>query len=256
MSFMLKPVDEAESINESVVLYLPSSIGVSDGATYTGLDLANVAGIRSLKNKTIEDADVIARSNRAAGALGETFKEAMGELGMSLGIASNPFTNLAFEGMSPRTWSFEFKLISESEDEAKEIRDIENWFRKNMYAEKIGNLALRYPTLIRTQFWEGENESEYLPMIMDSYITSLAVTYNESNSMYHEKGAPIETSISLSLSENKTLTRRDLYQKGSLKSNRLGRDNVAKGDAVEDTTLKSQAIKEENRKVNQNEGPE
>ena len=127
--------------------------------------------------------------------------------------------------MTPRTWQFEFKLISESAEEAKTIKFIENWLRKNMYAEKIGDFSLKYPPMLRTQFWDGESESQFLPMIMDSFVTGLSVQYNESNSMYHDDGAPVETSISLSLSENKTLTKHDLYLQGSLEYNRKGRDD-------------------------------
>ena len=82
-----------------------------------------------------------------------------------------------------------------------------------MQSIKPGELSLKYPPVVRIQFWEGEMESNFLPMIMDSYITALAVTYNESGSMYHVDGAPVETSMSISLSETRALTQTDLYMK-------------------------------------------
>ena len=231
MSFALKQRGSTE-VGEMVFMYLPASIQVSDGASYSGIELGTVKGLRSLGKGTVNENDVAAKAISIAQQAGGPGAAGAAEFGMSQGLALNPFTNMAFEGMSPRTWSFEFKLLSESAEESMAIKNIENWFRKNMYAESIGDLSLKYPPMMRVQFWEGEAESKFLPMVMDSYVTGLSVSYNESNSMYHADGAPIETSISLSLSENKTLTKHDLYLKDSLEYNRAGRDD-SKSDATD-----------------------
>lgn len=250
MSFALKQRGSTD-VGEMVFMYLPASIAVSDGATYSGVDLGTVKALRAIGDGNIQATDVAAKSIELAKQSGVATLEAGAvEFGMSQGLAVNPFQNMAFEGMSARTWTFEFKLLSESAEEATAIKNIENWFRKNMYAVSHGSLSLKYPPMLRTQFWEAEEESKYLPMIMDSYITGLNVVYNESNSMYHPDGAPVETSISLSLSENKTLTRSDLYLDGSLEYNRKGRDE-----------MKSDATDKEQGKINDNaalatEGPQ
>ena len=229
MSFSLKQQGQAE-LGEMIFLYLPASLSSSDGASYTGVDLgvARQAGavrdeLKGTNKITDDDLAAVMLAKFKAG--GETLAAVAAEASIKSGLALNPFTNMSFESMTPRTWSFEFKMISESAEEAESIRNIENFFRKNMYPEKQGSLALRYPPQVRTQFWDGESESRFLPMIMDSYITSLDVTWNESNQMFHGDGAPVETSMSLSLSENRSLTRGDLYG-GNLEYNRGGRDNM------------------------------
>jgi len=233
MSFALKrhgdPTIDAKSI---VFMYLPASLAVSDGANYQGVDLGAARQAKAGGDFLMGKGDALNANDIAGKALsafklgGEVTAAAGAELSLKLGIALNPFTNIAFEGMTPRTWSFEFKMMSESAEEAKTIRDIENLFRKNMYARKAGQLSLHYPPVVRTQFWDGESESNFLPMIMDSYITALAVTYNESGSMYHDDGAPVETSMSISLSETRALTQSDLYMKENFQYNRTGRDDM------------------------------
>jgi hypothetical protein len=244
MSFGLKQRGNPE-VGEMIFMYLPTSIAVSDGASFSGVDLGANRALKSLKAGSTNENDVAAKAIELAGNVGGTLESAAVEFGMNQGVALNPFTNLAFEGMTPRTWQFEFKLISESAEEAKTIKFIENWLRKNMYAEKIGDFSLKYPPMLRTQFWDGEAESQFLPMIMDSFVTGLSVQYNESNSMYHDDGAPVETSISLSLSENKTLTKHDLYLQGSLEYNRKGRDDST-SDATDTGTEVNNALDENN----------
>lgn len=247
MSFQLKHDNNPKNMGQMVFLYLPKALSVSDGASYTGVDLGSVKAMRSLKpgppgtETELTTSDVAAKSIELAGNIGGTLEAAATELGMNRGVALNPFTNLAFEGMAPRTFQFEFQFVSESKEEAETIKWIENWFRKNMYAETAGAFSLKYPPMLRTQFWDGEGESEFLPMIMDSFITGLSVTYNENNQMYHDDGAPVETNLSLSISENKTLTRNDLYGSG-LKYNRGGRDNMG-ADATDTESEVNKGIK-------------
>ena len=231
MSFALKKEgDPTIDSKKMIFMYLPSSLAVSDGASYSGVNLGTGRAIGALRDEakgteSVSNMDVQAGLLAAMKEGGGATASVAAESSIASGVALNPFTNMTFEGMTMRSWSFDFKMISESADEAKPIRDIENFFRKNMYAESTGALSLKYPPLVRTQFWDGEEESRFLPMIMDSYITGLSVTYNESNSMYHDDGAPVETNMQIQLSEHRSLTKNDLYMKESLQYNRGGRDN-------------------------------
>jgi hypothetical protein len=241
MSFQLKQQNQAE-LGDMIFLYLPANLSSSDGASYTGAELGAGRQVKAVRDEgkgkavsTKEDLAAVMLSKFKLG--GEAMAAVAVEASIKSGIALNPFTNMTFESMSPRTWSFEFKMISESAEEAESIRNIENFFRKNMYPEKAGALSLKYPPQVRTQFWDGESESRFLPMIMDSYIQTLDVTWNESNQMFHADGAPIETTMTLSLAENRSLTRGDLYG-NDLEYNRGGRDNMA-SDIDDKTTVES-----------------
>ena len=88
------------------------------------------------------------------------------------GVAFNPQTALAFEGVELRQFAFEFQLVPESKEEAEDARRIENFFRKYMYPEKAGLFSLKYPPKFKIQFFIGEEENKYMPMIHDCYSVS------------------------------------------------------------------------------------
>ena len=133
------------------------------------------------------------------------------------GLAANPYTNNAFQGSNMRTFEFNFKLIAESMDEAKEARNIENTFRKFLYPRKHPGspMVLVYPPYWEITFWKTVDEelvqNEYLPLIMLCNLETMNTTYNASGNAFHEDGSPTEVDMSLSFKESITLTREDLY---------------------------------------------
>lgn len=206
---------------EMCFLYMPKSLGVTDGASFGDVNLGTSKAARALGAEAgVGDANKLATEDAMVGMLnfakkfGETAEAAATEKMMAMGLASNAFANKAFEGMSIRTFSFDFQLISESADEAKESKNIENWFRKNMYAAKAGQLTVKYPPKFRIQFMMGEERNTFLPFIQDCYLTGLDTTFNESGNMFHADGSPVEQSIKLAFTEHKALTQDDLYTPG------------------------------------------
>jgi hypothetical protein len=108
-------------------------------------------------------------------------------------------------------------MVAEDEDEAKEIKNIENIFRKFLYPSRaLHNMILKYPPYWQIQFMKskkGEDltENTYLPFIDLCYLRNVSVTYNSSTNAFHPGGAPIELDLSLSFDEAQQNTREDLY---------------------------------------------
>lgn len=207
---------------EMCFMYMPKSLGVTDGASYSGVDLGANKAARALgaelgvgESNKLSTEDAMVGMLNFAKKFGGTAEAAATEKMMASGLAANPFTNMAFDNMAIRTFSFDFQLISESQDEAKEAKNIENWFRKNMYAAKAGQLTVKYPPKFRIIFMMGEERNTYLPFIQDCYCTGLDTTFNESGNMFHADGSPVEQSIKLSFTEAKVLTQDDLYTPGN-----------------------------------------
>ena len=206
---------------EMCFMYMPKALGVTDGAEFTDVDLGSVKAGRALGAEAgVGDANKLADEDAMVGMLnfakkfGDTAEAAATEKMMALGLASNSFANKAFKGMAIRSFSFDFQLISESADEAKEAKNIENWFRKNMYAAKAGQLTVKYPPKFRIIFMMGEERNTFLPFIQDCYLTGLDTSFNESGNMFHADGSPVEQSIKLAFTEHKVLTQDDLYTAG------------------------------------------
>lgn len=144
------------------------------------------------------------------------------------GVAQNPFTYVTYEGQQLRSFTMDFKMISESPEEAKTIRDIIDVVRKYSMPESTGTLSIQYPAFFEIEFYRGEDPNPFMPKIFQCHLTSLGTAYNATSNIFHADGAPLETDMSLSFQERKSLTRGDLYD---LEGD-VGRDE---GDLLLDT---------------------
>lgn len=212
ISFELISKKDPEAF-ETIFLYLPPGISVPDAAQYNSVNLGLLGAGTALGDgtATLTTSDAIAKATSAAKSGGGTAGDTAAFSELNSGIAANPYTAVAFESTALRTFTFSFKLVSESADEAEDGRLIENTFRKFLYPKEIGSLALQYPPLFRIKFYSGEAENKFMPMILDSYLTTMNTVYNESTNIFHADGAPAEIGMELSFQETKNLTRDDLY---------------------------------------------
>ena len=221
--------DQAKGIGgeaERIHLYTPSGFQVSDGANFNGINIGTVAAGQQVA-KNIEagrdalagfsigkdgkggDASVIGL--KAIEGLGAD-AGAVGVAAMQQGLAFNPQTSLAFDGVNLRTFSFAFTLVPESKEEAEDSRRIENFFRKYMYPKKEGQISLVYPPKYKIQFFIGEKENIYMPMIHDCYLAGVEATFNPDSNAFFIDGQPTAVSLTLNFSEVRMLTRHDVYK--------------------------------------------
>lgn len=212
--------DRIEPESVSIFLYQPPGFALSDGATYTNFDLGVLEGAanfgQGLTNFTDADkmATALVSKESIASTLGADFVSKGTSIGaLKKGIAVNPYTRIAFEGVNIRTHEFSFKLVAEDEDETEMAKRIERTFRKFLYPKRVGSIALQYPPMFNIKFFSNGQVNPYMPNIKPCYLTSLSSTFNEStNALFKKTGAPLEVSINLSFQEERTLVRQDLYE--------------------------------------------
>jgi len=218
---------------KEIYFLTPAGLSVPDGVSYNELSLGSLGGkaveagsavIDNIKKGKFQKTDyeeILGMGDMVAAATIAAYQYKGGVHGekgtMAAGLAANPYTNNAFQGSNMRTFEFNFKLIAESMDEAKEARNIENTFRKFLYPRKHPGspMVLIYPPYWEITFWkkDGKNlvQNEYLPLIMLCNLETMNTTYNASGNAFHEDGSPTEVDMSLSFKESITLTREDLY---------------------------------------------
>ena len=206
---------------ERIHLFIPSGFQVSDGANFNGIELGLVSAAEKISKSDKKAADVFDGTDKTVMAL-KAIEGVTGDAGgasaaaaMKEGVAFNPQTALAFEGVNLRTFAFGFSLVPESADEAEDARRIENFFRKYMYPESTTGFSLKYPPKFKIQFFVGEKENPFYPMIHDCYLAGVEATFNPDSNAFFIDGQPTAVDISLSFSEAKMLTRTDLYKTGS-----------------------------------------
>ena len=194
---------------ERVHLFMTSGFTVKDGASFSGLDLGmlNAAKVVTENKKLGDNAkktnELFSKTDKTVMGL-KAIEGLTGDAGglsakaaMEAGVAFNPQTALAFEGVELRSFEFAFKMVPESKEEAEDSRKIENlqtcqipitriknWFRKYMYPEKDGAYALKYPPKFKIQFFKGEEENKFMPMIHDCYLSGVQVNVNPDGNSY------------------------------------------------------------------------
>ena len=138
-------------------------------------------------------------------------------LGLVSGYITNPNTELLYEGTQLRNHSYTFRMIAQSETEARNIDEIAMTF-KQATAPK-GNKAqfldaqvrnfIGIPDVCRVSFHLGGNTSEehpYLPRFKTSAITNVNVDYiTEGQYATYTDGRPIGLTLSVSFKELKLL---------------------------------------------------
>jgi hypothetical protein len=231
-----KSLPEAESEFQSVQLYMPSGLQFTDGANYNGVNLGviNAASkftntkaedIKSTNDKFFSDSEGVVTGLKILDKIGVD-QNLLAAQALQQGVAFNPATALAFENVNLRQFSFAFTLVPESEKESSDIRDIENFFRKYMYPEVEGFVS-KYPPTFEIKFYDPIaddeiEESIYMPMIHDCYITGVDVTINPEGNSFHKASngfAPTSTNMALTFAEGRMLSRHDIYNKDNLQYN-------------------------------------
>lgn len=239
-------VAREEIVQRNVVrLYLPPSLNFTDGITYdNAVDLGAIGGAAlnalqttgSINAAQVQDA--VLSSFRSVGdllqrgATGDTARIAAlrasrfgGEtvqnvVQAGLRIAPNPNRRTLFRSVRPREFTFQFKMIANSPEEANSIEQIIQTFREQMYPDVprpiegqegiLGAdfIAYNYPNMIETELtYNGKRVGN---RIQRGYITNLQTLYNPSSMGYHVDGKPSEVDITLTIFEERTLDRRDI----------------------------------------------
>lgn len=214
-----KVVEKPISINLPMP---PAGVSFADGADYSTLDLGIIGGLDDLGSTLAEGDFSTAMSNLGYGAvkgiaeigkkIGLEKSQQIADLGMKRVVAKN--THVTFQSNTIRQFSFNFKLVAQSESEAKMTKAIVETFREELYGRLGGGMVVQYPKPFIIQFFNNANMiNEYLPHIKQCYLTSLTSNYNSSTNLYHYDGAPIEVDVTLQFQETKALYKQDILLK-------------------------------------------
>jgi len=207
---------------DRVHLFIPSGFQVKDGASFTGLELGSVNAMNKVVNsvkegETAKAADIFSETDATVMGM-KAIKGLTGDAGglaakaaLEQGLAFNPQTALAFDGVALRSFDFSFKLVPESKEEAEDSRKIENFFRKYLYPKAVGSFSLKYPPKWKIQFFVGEEENKYMPMIHDCYLEGIQCNINPDGNSFFIDGQPTALEMSLTFAEAQQLTRHDIY---------------------------------------------
>lgn len=228
-------------IRGSLSIYHPPNVTFGDGATFGSIDMGPIGstlmkGISSgmgmdgaftlatdVNAEVAKSADLrtlIATKIAAGSGIGSTIPgvENLSDIySLSKGKAVNPNTVTSFQNMTVRSFTFTFKLIPEDPSESESIRNIINFFRKEMYAaQSDAGYLLSYPSTFTIKFYSQDGkENLYYPKIYECFLTGMSSAYSTAGGYMHfDGGAPLDVDLSFTFQETKVLTRGDINEHG------------------------------------------
>jgi len=244
---------EGEKVTpQTIYLPCPTGIGFNDSAAFGTIDLGIIgsAVLEAVNVAQNTEGSVGTRAKTGVGSFvdtassisaGQAAKIAMSltpfaeQANLSSRSLSNPNTNSNFTGNSVRQFSFNFKMIANSEAEAEAIRQIHQRFRYYTYAKAQtgeNKFTLDYPPVWTIKFLDFETgkENKFLPAIYSSYLTTVGTTFNSGANMFYNDGAPLEVDMSLTYQETRVLQRDDLInmESGQMGEREIGADGNPK----------------------------
>lgn len=218
----------------SVTLYMPSSVTVNDNLSYDNADtgiggmMLNAAGSSANAGEFIDKLKDNAKplAQRATTHAMTQMAQSKGMAGgaaaqalINAGEVANPHTQMLFKSPALRQFTFNFKMVPRSLAEAKQIIEIVKFFRVAAYPElsngtspqggTIDMATFKFPDIFQIKYITTKNgkENPNMTKIVDSYLTSVTVTYNPSAPVFFDNGMPSEIDLTLAFQESKALNR-------------------------------------------------
>ncbi len=223
----------AESVGD-IILFMPFGVSESYGAKWAGGELGAVGAAAESIGKVASAAgskgSIMAGIGGAAkGAWEEINQNALGaglEIGGKLlgealgndavakkamklgGLHVNPHWELFFEGVDPRSFTFEFKMSPKNATEANAIQAICRLFKIHAApgTAKEKTRYWTYPSYFEIEYWNADQVHKIKPCA----LTNIQINHSATgtNHTFYD-GFPIQTDLSLTFMESVLLTRDD-----------------------------------------------
>jgi len=211
-------------LSQAIALYMPAQISVAHKVNYGEQEIgALVASAQS----TLAGFNESTGFSEVASALGKSTVEAGKELGLAAldaadqtiapgaraafetatGRITNNRTEMKFEGIDRRTFSFSFKMLPTSPAEAQAIEDIVTAFRFHAMPEIAGD-GLAGRTMIPPSTFDIEYKPNlHLHKISTSVLEGVDVQYGGERTQFFVDDHPVETSVTLNFKELEIITK-------------------------------------------------
>jgi hypothetical protein len=226
-SLARKMKGSTKRIDKSIALYIPNNVQTSYGSDWNtsnlesvgavfdaGSSVGDLTGVQGWKQmweaakKVAPDALLNTLAGATQTLTGVNTKDAKQAYTRSI---SNPYTEVIFNGVQNRSFSFTFKFIPKSEDEQNIIKEIIDLLKFHRAPEvkygKVNNYWL-FPSEFDIMFLNKGTENEFLFKVSTCAMTNMSVSYGgENNFSTYKDGSPFFTELTLEFMELETLTK-------------------------------------------------
>jgi len=114
----------------------------------------------------------------------------------------NPNMELLFNNVTLRTFRFSFKFAPRDPNEATAVKSIIRTFKKNMAAQKEGEIFLKTPNIFKLTYRKGNQNHPFLHRFKDCALSDMSVQYTGDN-VYatYSDGTPVSMIMNLTFKE-------------------------------------------------------
>lgn len=220
-------------LDTAITMFMPADVKVSYKSNYTDTSIGSLTQLGSQVLGAVRaggyEAGYEALQNNADDVLAAVGREGIGNLissipslggaeeaiGLVTGTIVSDRMELAFKGIDKRKFTYTFKMMPKSKEEADEVRNIVNKFKFHMLPEMVDQnqrgRMMKYPDTFNIQYmWQGK-ENSYINKVSECYLESMDVDYGGDRYRTYEgneEGAPpTETTITLNFAEIELITR-------------------------------------------------
>ncbi len=226
-------------------LFMPQGLQFQDGVVYDRVDLGRVgaAAEAGVQNAGSIGGALSASFDAATSALTEMFNRSLspdvarlaavrvakfagtdvqGGVQSALRVTTNPNARQLFKEVAFRDFTFTFKLIPVSKEEAEMAKALIKFFRTELYPEDSINIDVgggitvpigyRFPNTFDIQF--KHKEQNVIHRLLPCYLVQVQTTYNPTGAGFFEDGNFTEIEVTLTFRESRTLTRRLVAEGG------------------------------------------
>ena len=123
------------------------------------------------------------------------------------GKSINPYFELFFESVAPRTFSFDFKMSPRNAQESEAIQNIVRAFKTFAAPPGGHGESLRYwgyPSMFEIEYWNVDKIHKLKPCALQNITINYAGA--GTNHTFYD-GTPIQTDMTLTFMESELLTR-------------------------------------------------
>ncbi len=240
--YSFKPVKSAPVVD----MYFPLSMTFADTAQYDNANLGGIgasveaavsagagmlesainnlsAGAESIFDLVANNTNLTETAGRLAAArlINLTPTEGLrNALRLTNRAVINPNTRALFRGVALREFTFQFKMIAESPQEAATVKEIIRHFRTELYpgtySIPVGrggveaDIGYKFPNVFQIVFNYKGGRNNSLPRLHHCYLRSVNHTVNPTGGGFRRDGQPNEIDLTLSFVEYKTLNKKDI----------------------------------------------
>ena len=207
---------------QSIALYMPAQLSVGHTAKYGEAEIGAMvaglnAGIKGIKDDDTSVGDLAKSlgnetSKAFAGVIGGVATGAEEAFEIASGTLTNNRTEMKFEGIERRDFSFSFRMLPTSPEEAQTIEDIVTAFRFHSMPEFDGGLVKGRTMIVPSTFDIEYRPNIHLHKISTSVLESVEVQYGGERTQFFTDDQPVETQLTLKFKELEIITKERILQ--------------------------------------------